>query len=73
MWLYLNEKESTKIGNMVLAQPDNKHVVQAFSLKGKVAIVTGKSAVEWSISSGGDTDRFGLNYRWYTGYWIGDY
>lgn len=58
---------------MVLAQPDNKHVMQAFSLKGKVAIVTGKPAVEWSISSGGDTDRFGLNYRWYTGYWIGDY
>ena len=33
----------SKTGNMVLAQPENKHVMQVFSLKGKVAIVTGKS------------------------------
>ena len=58
---------------MVLAQPENKHVMQAFSVKGKVAIVTGKTGVGWSTSYAGDTDGFAPDYRWYKGYWIGDH
>lgn len=36
--------QSTEHSNMVLHQPENKHVFKAFDLTGKVAVVTGISS-----------------------------
>lgn len=44
------DKQSTEHSNMVLHQPENKHVFKAFDLTGKVAVVTGISSCIYTRS-----------------------
>lgn len=40
----ISHSQHTLITNMVLSKPNNKHVMKAFDLTGKVAAITGKFA-----------------------------